>query len=68
MTTPVDSQTYVAAPADAQDISDRLRTSNNLMLATAFQIGQTVSRELVAALAVTIPGYLPSDNDARPPD
>ena len=68
MTTPVDSQTYVAAPADPQEILDRLCTSKNLVLATAFQTKQTVSRELVAALVVTILGYLLSDNDARPPD
>ena len=31
-------------------------------------IRQTVLRELVGTLAVTIPGYLPSDNNTRPPD
>ena len=58
----------MSAPADTQEILDRLQTSKHLILALSFQIKQTVLRELVAAYAVMIPGYLPSDNDALPPD
>jgi hypothetical protein len=35
------------------------------MLATALPAGQTVSREMVAALAVTVPGYLPWTGSPR---
>jgi hypothetical protein len=38
------------------------------MLATAFQTGQMVLSELVAAVEVAMSGYLPPGNDARPPD